>query len=508
MYRSGWRQYISKFNDNDEELTIQSVPNEKTEEWIQAEVPYFECSDPVIEETYYFRWWVFRKHIKETEAGRIITEFLPPVPWAGPYNSINCACGHHIAEARWMKRDRNLAREYLSFWLDGKGQERSYSSWLADVVYQYAVATGDKEFAVEALPALVRYYEAVETSNMTAYGLFWSYDDRDAMELSISGSGLRPTLNSYMYGNAEAIASIAGWAGEMELKERYSQKAEDLKEKILKFLWDEKAHFFRVIPMEKKDSSTVELEFDRIPSERKALEEIGYIPWYFSIPEEFHDKAWNYLKREDCFKAPWGITTAERRHPLFMNTRSVHECQWNGPVWPFATTQTLNSLIRLLQERESDAVNRMDFLEQIKIYAGSHYRTDENGKRLNWLDENQHPDTGIWIAREILKGWGWPEEKGGYERGKDYNHSAFCDLVIRGICGICPKEDSLILDPLLPENVWKYFLLEDLPCKGHSITVGYDWDGSRYGKGKGLWIEIDGRIAAMNPFLSRIEVKL
>ena len=119
MYRSGWRQYISKFNDK--ELTIQSVPNEKAEEWIQAEVPYFECSDPVIEETYYFRWWVFRKHIKETEAGRIITEFLPPVPWAGPYNSINCACGHHIAEARWMKRDRNLAREYLSFWLDGKG---------------------------------------------------------------------------------------------------------------------------------------------------------------------------------------------------------------------------------------------------------------------------------------------------------------------------------------------------------------------------------------------------
>ncbi len=36
------------------------------------------------------------------------------------------------------------------------------------------------------------------------------------------------------------------------------------------------------------------------------MEEIGYIPWNFSIPDERHDAAWSYLKREDCFRAPWG----------------------------------------------------------------------------------------------------------------------------------------------------------------------------------------------------------
>jgi len=37
-------------------------------------------------------------------------------------------------------------------------------------------------------------------------GLFWQYDVRDGMEESISGSrtnkNLRPTINSYMFGNA------------------------------------------------------------------------------------------------------------------------------------------------------------------------------------------------------------------------------------------------------------------------------------------------------------------
>ena len=220
--RENWREYIRRFNENDEETTVQAVPNEKAEEWVEREVPFFDCPDPVLEETWYFRWWVFRKHIKDTGRGRIITDFLPRVPWAGPYNSINGANGHHIAEARWLKQDRSLVREYLTFWLREEGQEPSYSSWLADAVYQYALVSGEKALAVDFLPGLVSFYESVEAFNLTKYGLFWSCDDRDAMELSISGSGLHLTLNSYMYGNAAAIAAIAEWAGKEEIRELYN----------------------------------------------------------------------------------------------------------------------------------------------------------------------------------------------------------------------------------------------------------------------------------------------
>jgi hypothetical protein len=51
--------------------------------WLENNIPLFECPDKELEEVYYFRWWIFRKHIKETNEGFIITEFHSDVPWAG-----------------------------------------------------------------------------------------------------------------------------------------------------------------------------------------------------------------------------------------------------------------------------------------------------------------------------------------------------------------------------------------------------------------------------------------
>lgn len=488
-----WKQYIEKFNRNDEEIIVQMIPNSGAEEWMEREVPRFECPCKRIEETYYFRWWIFRKHLKQTKEGRIITEFLPDVPWAGAYNSINCANGHHLAEARWLKQDRELPWEYTDFWLRGSGNEYSYSSWIISAVYEQALVSGSRERAVGYLDDLIRFYQRMEETNMTRYGLFWSDDDRDAMERSISGKGLRPTLNSYMYANAEAIAEICGWAGRTETQEKFRAKAENLKERILSLLWDERAQFFKVIPLEEKDGIPESLDFTRISEKHNVREAIGYIPWGMGISGKKYDGAWQFLMDGRYFKTPFGPTTAEKIHPDYNHPARDHECLWNGPVWPYATTQVLNSMIAALQDGGSEYINREHFLELLSAYADSHYRICGDGKRVNWLDENMEPDTGEWLARRILKEWGWRKEKGGYERGKDYNHSAFCDLVIRGICGVrIMKEDILIIDSLLPWGAWDYFMLEDLPCKNHRITVAYDKDGSRYQKGRGLWAEVDG----------------
>ena len=64
------------------------------------QIPLFACPDSAMEEMYYYRWWTFRKHIKETPLGYIITEFLKPVKHAAEYNALSCAFGHHVAEVR------------------------------------------------------------------------------------------------------------------------------------------------------------------------------------------------------------------------------------------------------------------------------------------------------------------------------------------------------------------------------------------------------------------------
>ena len=81
------RDYVEQFNIDDEEL-YSNISNEETFNFLQKNIPLFECPDVDFERTYYFRWWTYRKHIKKTKDGYVITEFLPDVPWSGKHLSL------------------------------------------------------------------------------------------------------------------------------------------------------------------------------------------------------------------------------------------------------------------------------------------------------------------------------------------------------------------------------------------------------------------------------------
>ena len=232
------KSYIEKFNNDDEENVIQSIDNASAWGWLSDNMPFFECPDPHIEETYYFRWWVYRKHIKQTPDGKIITEFHPTVPWAGKHNSINCAAGHHFYEGRWLADRHVFLNDYALFWFRKGGNLRAYSTWLVDAIWNTCLVSGDFSLAIDLLPDFVQNYQAWEHEHLHASGLFWSIDDRDGMEYSISGPGLRPTLNTYMYADALAIARIARMAGRPEIEAAFLAKAETLKRLVEERLWD------------------------------------------------------------------------------------------------------------------------------------------------------------------------------------------------------------------------------------------------------------------------------
>ncbi|WP_181592600.1 MGH1-like glycoside hydrolase domain-containing protein [Paenibacillus sp. YN15] len=492
LQTEAFKAYIDHFNANDEETVIQAIDNSSAWDWLSSNMPLFECPDKTIEETYYFRWWVYRKHLKKTADGYIVTEFHPTVPWAGKHNSINCAVGHHLNEGRWLKNSADFLKDYILFWFRGGGSIRSYSSWIVDAVWNYVKVSGDFAFAIELLPDFIAHYRAWITSHLNGSGLFWSHDDRDAMELSISGSGLRPTLNSYLYADAAAISKIAGLAGKQEVREEFEGHARRLKELIQTKLWDPHDEFFKVIPLAAPKSDAAVWDFEKMDRSTNVREQIGYIPWYFHLPDQGYEAAWKQLLDTEGFSAPYGPTTAERRHPRFM-FEHAHECLWNGPSWPFATSQTLTAMANLLNDYCQTYINQEDYLQLLRTYAASHYRLCEDGSRVCWLDENLDPFTGEWLSRRILESWGWRENKGGRERGKDYNHSTFNDLVISGLVGIRPREDGVLeVRPLVPVNSWDYFCLDKLDYRGHTVTVFYDRDGSQYGKGPGLHVFVDG----------------
>lgn len=474
-------QYISCFNETDDELHSQLIPNQDAAAFLAENIPLLDCPDKELERIYYFRWWVYRKHIKATDEGHIITEFLPNVPWAGPYNSINCPACYHIREGRWLKDEGKFLKQYIDFWLSEKGNSHFYSSWLIHAVWEYCSLKNDFSYAVSKLPELVRFFEKREKEHIRNCGLYWSSDNLDGMECSISGPGLRPTLNSYAYGDAVALAKIAGLAGEITLQSRFAEKAERLKHAIDKLLWDK--DFYKVIPLGKYEDRAF-VDRPNVAKEQNVRELLGYLPWYFCMPDPGKEAVFAHLLNPDGFRAPIGLTTAEQRHPRFMEPWP-YECWWNGPVWPFATSYVLVAIRNLLKEYRQSILNKEDYYRLLKQYALCHRFVKEDGTMVPWIDENLHPYTGVWHARQSLKSWGWRREMGGYERGKDYNHSLFCDLVLSGLLGIDVKNGKFVCDPLIPDD-WNYFRVENLWLNGKQYTITFDRSGNHYGQGKGL----------------------
>ena len=180
-------------------------------------------------------------------------------------------------------------------------------------------------------------------------------------------------------------------------------------------------------------------------------------------------------------------------------------CQWNGPLALFDGRHADRH--GNLRQRQQDVVDRQDYLDLLRS-TNSHRLKRDDGTIVPWIDENLNPLTGDWIARTRLKTFTngtWDARKGGRERGKDYNHSTYCDLVITGLVGLRPRADDTVeVNPLVPAEAWDYFCLDQIRYHGRWLTILYDKTGRRYGKGAGLRVFADGREIARSDSLARV----
>ena len=489
--------------------------------WFLDNIPFFEIDDPEIQQIYYYRWKLYRSHIREIgPQGTDVLEFLPDVPWARePYTDLNDSSSFHLLEGRWLRSPATVDN-LIDHLYAGGGNDRHFSESIADATVATTLVTGDPAPALRHLDSMQYIFNAWDDHFDRRRNLYWIEPLLDATEYTISsidasgagftdhpsadqnrngftqGYAYRPSINSYQFANALAIAHLLTLAGKPELAADYQARAEAIRTAVLQQLWNPALQHFTDVYQR---STTTVTKGDFI----RGRELVGYTPWLYDLPPRSdapYGAAWTHALRASELAGPQGLRTVEPSYPKYLvqyrydTATALRECQWNGPSWPFQTSQALTALANLLDDYPHPGIEPTDYLSLLRQYTHQHFLAPGHPD----LEEDYNPDTGGPIV--------------GLPRSHHYNHSTYVDLILSGLVGIRPRaDDTLEVDPLLPAQskpAIRYFAVTDLRYHGHDLGIFYDMDGSRYHLGTGLSIFADGRKIAGPVALGRIQAKL
>ena len=247
---------------------------------------------------------------------------------------------------------------------------------------------------------------------------------------------------------------------------------------------------------------------------------LGFMPWYFDslIPSERAPAffaMWDQLFDDNCFQAPYGLRTAELRHECYNYSYDHGDC-WNGPSWPFETARVLTGAANLLNRVDLDPaslpISVDDYWSLLTQYIRQHTATSAVNDTADpvgsgHIFENLHPDLGYWNNR-ARKYW---ENASNKDQGDDYNHSTLTDLILSGLLGIRPQENStLLVNPLIPSSIQSFAADHVRVNHGRILSVVYDATGTVYRDAfeAGLTVLLDGQIVAHAEELAPLLVDL
>ena len=479
--------------------------------WYARNIPFLEIDDPEIQEVYYYRWKVFRSHIREIgPEGTTVLEFLDNVPWARqPFTDLNDSASFHILEGRWL-RDPAVIDSLIDHLYAGGGNDRHFSESIAAATESRARVSGDPSPGLRHLTEMRAIYDRWDDHFDRAHGLYWIEPLLDATEYTIasidaSGAGFtsdpspdqnhngftggfafRASINSYQYANALAIARFAALAGQPDVAVEYSRRAAKLRAAVLEQLWNPMLNHF-VDRYQRSTAYVAAGEFIR------GRELVGYVPWTFELVptdagrSEAFAGAWTHVLAPAEFAGAHGLRTVEASYPRYLTQYRYEagtgksECQWNGPSWPFQTSQVLTGLANLLDDYSQTVISSADYLRLLRQYTRQHLVSGAEPD----IQEDYNPDTGKPIV--------------GLARSHHYEHSTYVDLILNGLIGIRPRSDeTLEIAPLISVerpsegSPIRYFALQGLSYHGHDVGIFYDRAGDRYAAGRGLSVFVDG----------------
>jgi hypothetical protein len=493
---------------NDLQQNITAVARASWRKWF-ADTPYFDCSDPYLMRTWWYRWYGLRLNRVDIGDDERTADPArsPRFPFPCVFEGIGGFRSHisysaqaHMREAAWM-HDPSLAMGVLEGML--ANQENSgyipghiylwrnhrgfyHTDW-GQAALQTAHISGDIGFVSRIYPGLSRYADYFERvrdhEDMHLYDIHdqgetgQEYMSRYLFADTHADDWRRIQLKGvdssvYVYRLQRSLAEMADMLGKQPEAAVWSRKADMTREAVRSKLWDPELAFF------------VDLD-PRTGRRSSCIAAVGFYPFLCDIATEEHLSAITArLLNPEEFWTPFPVPASSLKDPYFdaearWRGRRM-SCPWNGRSWPMATSHVCDALANAartlspgLRERAAELVSA--FVRTLFF--------DGDPSRPNCF-EHYNPFTGTASM---------------YRGIDDYMHSWVNDLIVRHVVGIQPgRSDTLVIDPL-PFDIDR-FEMRHVRYRGHTITV--QWTAGRFA------VIIDSVVRHESSERERVEIPL
>lgn len=485
-------------------------------------LPVFESSDPVLNKTWYYRWYILRhctakpnqgylKHATVYEGRAHKTGKTKPLDSTGwEFSRLIClSTPLQLTDYKWCP-DKELLHDVVRGYFDTADENgicqsafvhhkgSPFANFMVWAVYQMYLVDGDKEFVKEILPKLKKYVDG----NTAVYGAkndnlqievrhqrtgkefqpsYWYFNDfpLNGKDKSKITPLKRMDTSVYHYLNNKGLYKLMEAVGDDEAS-RYKEFADTLASQINEKAWDDETKFYYDLHHETDEKAMV-----------KNI--VGFYPYWAEFAKEEQMEGIEYLFDENYFNTGSVFSTTAKDCVAFapaggwMGTmKSRNGCVWDGPSWPYTNGIMLDMLGKQTKAQNHKYDKR--FAEFLRKYSLQHYMTGDLSQP--YLVEQYHALTGEPLSDE-----------------PDYNHSYYLELLVSHVAGVTLKEDVLVVDPV--DVGLRYFRLDNLQLRGKKVCISYS-DREREDKGikKGLKVYVDGTEMAGSENLSRLEIIL
>ncbi|TDD67648.1 hypothetical protein E1262_18535 [Jiangella aurantiaca] len=477
-------------------------------------VPSFSCSDPVLNRTWAYRWFLLRHNLAAPGVGGLPDALfyegrahkMSKTPWdpAGWEFSklIPLSSPMHLLEARWHP-DPSLGAGLWRTLRAAQGDDglyrsrtvadevHAYANFLGWASYQYALVHRDVDGAAamrDSLAAQVRGERAalttggdelpVETEHILTgkeyQPSYWAFHDYPADPRDRSGYTPLKRVDRaiYHYRNARGVAGLTRLLGDGDgVAAEFDALADAVAADVLAKQWDPGTGFFYDL-------------HHRTDQKAMVRNVVGFYPYWAGVVGDEHLPGFEAALRLFGTGAPLPSTAPDC--PVYSPTgdwrgafvKGRNGCSWNGPTWPYTNSVVIDGVgatSRRFGHRYDAEFGRL-----LRSYALLHFQQRDG--RTPYLVEHYNSETGEPISDEV-----------------DYLHSYVIDLLVRYVAGLEAGPEVVAVDPLDVGLAW--FALSGVRVAGHTVDVAFDRD-------RGLRVALDGVQVAAARGLAALTVPL